>query len=107
MKTLILGDPPPIFNEGEIIGYKNTEQAEKIIKDGNNITGYDVGGRVIFSHVGISDMSKFTLSNGEEWDLPTPTMSEIQQQTTQTKNDNSKLAEIVVDLLMWKLEMEV
>lgn len=69
MKRLILPNPVPIWQDEQIVDYKKYEEAEKIVKDGNNIIGYDSNDREVFALKGISNMNLFSLADGATWDF--------------------------------------
>ena len=50
-----------------LTAFGDTLEAEKIVKTETSILGY-VQGKEVFSFQGIRDFTKFTLSDGEEWD---------------------------------------
>lgn len=52
-------------------------EAEKIIKTGTDITGYNCDGLEVFSLRGITDFSGFKMSEGQSFDIMEPTQDEI------------------------------
>lgn len=65
-------------------------QADRIIKTDTNIIGYDSNGNELFAFKGISDFTGFTLEEGQTFDIPIPTNTDLQTQifnlTTQLVN---------------------
>ncbi|MFX3616211.1 MAG: hypothetical protein ACE3JK_01605 [Sporolactobacillus sp.] len=55
-------------------------EADKIVKTDTDIVGYDSAGNELFAFRGISDFSKFTLADGEEFDTEDDPIADLQQQ---------------------------
>lgn len=67
-------------------------EANRIVNEGNRITGYSETGDILFRFDGISDESKFSLLDGYEFDLSGTTSSEkedeiklLKQRLTETE----------------------
>lgn len=72
----------------KILKFVNQEfQAEKIIKDGDNIIGQDINGIEVFAFRGISDFNNFSLEEGQTFDIAEQNLEEQIKLMRETMNE--------------------
>lgn len=75
----------------KILKFANQEfKAEKIIKTETDIIGQDLRGDEIFAFRGISDFSRFTLADGQSFDIEENLEETISKEVATMKIDNMK-----------------
>jgi hypothetical protein len=95
-KTLIL--PTSLRYNDQDNNTVSSFLADKIVKTGTDIIGYDASGNELFAFRGISDFSQFTLEDGQVFDTENDPMIDLQMQNAQILLNSAQQAQTISDL---------